>query len=74
MKIETETAQREITPDSNNETPFAAVGADIEGRTSFEHVLSAACDWVKPGGGSSVFPAAGSLPLESGVSMNQLFS
>ena len=68
--------QSEITLDSKNQTRFDIQGADIEGKTSFEHVLSKACDWVQPGAGSSVFPVmqSGTLPpLEANVDLATLF-
>jgi hypothetical protein len=54
-------------------TRFDQQGADIEGRTSIERVLSAACDWVAPGTGSLVFPDAATSALESGVNLDGLF-
>ncbi len=70
--------QSEITPDTNNKTRFDKQGADIEGKTSFEHVLSKACDWVQTGAGSSVFPQmqpGGTLPpLEANVDLATLFN
>lgn len=51
-------------------------GADIEGRTSFEHILAAACDWTAPGTGPIVFPnvATGNPPIEPGVDLSRLFA
>jgi uncharacterized protein (DUF1501 family) len=54
-------------------TRFDQQGADIEGRTSIERVLSAACDWVEPGTGAQVFPDAATSALESGLNLDDLF-
>jgi uncharacterized protein (DUF1501 family) len=60
---------------SPGETRFDQQGTDIEGRTSFELILASVCDWIKPGTGSIVFPnvESGSLPVEPGVDLTQLF-
>jgi uncharacterized protein (DUF1501 family) len=55
-------------------TRFDQQGADIEGRTSIERVLSAACDWVEPDTGAQVFPDAATSALESGLNLDDLFS
>ncbi len=75
--------QREILSDPNdNQTPprppFDQPGADIRGLTSFEHVLSATCDWLVPDSGFQVFPnMSPNNPnppkLEAGVSLRNLF-
>lgn len=69
--------QSEITPDGVGEIRFDKRGADIEGRTSFEWVLGAACDWVAKGSGSLVFPnlanTANPPKLETGVNISALF-
>jgi uncharacterized protein (DUF1501 family) len=54
-------------------TRFDQQGADIEGRTSIERILAAACDWVEPGTGAMVFPNAATSALESGVNLDGLF-
>lgn len=54
---------------------YAESGADIKGETDFRLVLAAACDWVGPGTGASVFPnTQGTLPIEAGVDLGTLFS
>ncbi len=55
-------------------TRYDQQGADIEGRTSIERVLSAACDWVEPGSGDIVFPDAATSMLEPGVVLDDLFT
>ena len=45
----------EIT-DNGNGMRYDQSGADIEGLTSFERILSSACDWLEPGSGPVVFP------------------
>jgi len=54
-------------------TRFDQQGADIEGRTSIERILAAACEWVEPGTGPMVFPGAASSILENGVDLDGLF-
>lgn len=69
--------QSEITPDVNNLTRFDKQGADIEGKTSFEHVLGQACDWVQAGAGAAVFPVLNSATppsLEANVDPSTLFN
>lgn len=69
--------QSEVTPDSNNLTRFDKQGADIEGKTSFEHVLAKTCDWIQPGSGTAIFPVLQSStppPLESNVDLATLFN
>ncbi len=70
--------QSELTLNNKNQTRFDIQGADIEGKTSFEHVLSKACDWVQTGSGSSVFPVmqpSSTLPpLEANVDLATLFN
>ncbi len=58
---------------SSGDTRYDQRGADIEGRTSFERVLAAVCDWVEPGTGAQVFPYAATSILESGVDLDTLF-
>ena len=48
-------------------TRFDQQGADIEGRTSIERVLTAACDWTQSGTGPQVFPDASTSLLEPGL-------
>lgn len=69
--------QSEITPDANNLTRYDKQGADIEGKTSFEHILGQACNWVQAGAGASVFPVLNSTtppPLETNVDPSTLFN
>lgn len=64
----------EIT-DSGSGIRYDKVGADIEGLTSFEHILSSACNWLAPGSGNIVFPNMQNNPkLENGVDFSGLFS
>ncbi len=53
-------------------TRFDEQGADIEGRTSLERVMSAACDWTEAGTGLQVFPNAPLSLLEPGVDLSGL--
>jgi uncharacterized protein (DUF1501 family) len=55
-------------------TRFDQQGADIEGRTSFERVLAAACDWTEAGTGAQVFPGAATSAVEVGVDPATLFA
>lgn len=48
--------------------------ADIQGRTTIDHVYGALCDWAQPGAGDIVFPNRVNSRLESGVSLNGLFT
>ena len=59
---------------SAGSTRFDQQGADIEGRTSFERVLAAACDWAEPGTGGQVFPNAATSLVEPGVDLTSLFT
>ncbi len=70
----------EMFPDSEitgsaGQTRFDQQGADIEGLTSFEHVLSRVCDWVAPSTGAQVFPGVASAApmVETGVNLDLLF-
>lgn len=56
------------------DTRFDQQGADIEGRTSFEQILAAVCDWVEPGTGAQVFPGADAGAVEPGVDPSMLFN
>jgi len=47
---------------------------DITGKTDFDHIFGAVCDWAKPGSSSAVFPNKGRAKLESGVSLHNLLS
>jgi uncharacterized protein (DUF1501 family) len=58
---------------SQGETRYDQIGADIEGRTSFDRVLAEVCDWVEPGTGAKVFPHAAGSMLEPGVDLGWLF-
>ena len=55
------------------QTRFDQRGADIEGRTSFEQVLTRVCDWVEPGTGAQVLPDANLSMIEAGVDLDTLF-
>lgn len=55
-------------------TRFDQQGADIEGRTSFERVLSLVCNWVEPGTGGQVFPGAAASAIEPGVDLSGLLA
>lgn len=69
--------QSEVTPDANGVTRFDIQGADIEGKTGFEHVLSKLCDWVQYGSGNQVFPILGTTQapkLEPNVDLGTLFN
>lgn len=66
----------------NGETRYDQPGADIEGHTSFEHVLARVCDWVEPGTGVQVFPDTSKNNLdiypdgpilEDGVDLTHMF-
>jgi len=50
----------------NNPSP------DITGKTDFDHIFSAVCDWAKPGSSGSVFPNKGRAKLEPGVSLHNM--
>lgn len=52
---------------------FDEQGTDIEGRTSFERVLTEACDWTEAGSGAQVFPDAATSAVEAGVDLSSLF-
>ena len=68
--------QREALPDPGDgagRTPFEIPGRDINGLTSFERILAAACDWAHAGSGATVFPNASSSGLETGVDLGSLF-
>jgi uncharacterized protein (DUF1501 family) len=56
------------------DTRFDQQGADIEGLTSFERVLAAACDWVEPETGATVFPDADTSILEDDGLLDTLFA
>ncbi|MEW8244235.1 MAG: DUF1501 domain-containing protein, partial [Candidatus Thiodiazotropha sp.] len=57
------------------QTRYDQLGADIEGLTSFDQILSRACDWVAPGSGFQVFPDAdiGYPMIEAGVDLDTIF-
>ncbi|MEW8252618.1 MAG: DUF1501 domain-containing protein [Candidatus Thiodiazotropha sp.] len=57
------------------QTRYDQLGADIEGLTSFDQILSRACDWVAPGSGFQVFPDAdiGYPMIEAGVDLDIIF-
>lgn len=66
--------QRESRPDNDGRIPLQTPGADIEGLTSTDRILSAAADWVGSGLGAQVFPNSTLGGLEPGVSLANLFS
>jgi uncharacterized protein (DUF1501 family) len=66
--------EREAVEDGNGKIPLETSGADILGQTSTERVFAEACEWVQPGSSGTVFPNAASAELESGVSLNSLFT
>lgn len=66
--------ERESNPDGNGRIPLETSGADIEGRTSTERILAAACEWVQPGSSPGVFPGAGSSALEAGVPLDLFYA
>lgn len=63
-------------PDGNGRIPLETSGADIEGRTSAEKILAAACDWVEPGTeiGDIVFPGSMDADEEIPGMLGSLFS
>jgi uncharacterized protein (DUF1501 family) len=65
---------REARPDADGQVPLSTPGADIEGLSSTERILSRAADWVQPGAGAAVFPNAPLSGLEPGVEFATLFS
>jgi len=66
--------QRESLADSDRRVPLATPGADIEGLTSTDRILTQAANWVSDGLGDAVFPYSGSGGLESGVSLANVLS
>jgi len=66
--------QRESRADSEGLIPLQTPGADIEGLTSTDRILSRAVDWVGNGLGAGVFPDSAQGGLESGVSLANLFA
>jgi uncharacterized protein (DUF1501 family) len=65
---------RESMPDADGRVPLQTPGADIEGLTSTDRILSRASDWVQPGSGAEVFPDAASAALEPGVDLSRLLA
>jgi uncharacterized protein (DUF1501 family) len=65
--------QRESNPSEDGRIPLQTPGADIEGLTSTDRILSRAADWIKPGAGPEVFPNAVNAGQEAGVNLDQLF-
>ncbi|MEJ8567534.1 DUF1501 domain-containing protein [Elongatibacter sediminis] len=66
--------QREAAPDADGRIPLQTPGADIEGQTSTDRLLATAADWVSPGAGAVVFPAASGSGLEPGVDVGTLLA
>ena len=66
--------ERESRPDSDGLIPLETPGADIEGLTSTDRILTHAADWVGNGLGSAVFPNSSQGGLEPGVSLANLFA
>ena len=66
--------ERESHPDSEGQIPLQTPGADIEGLTSTDRVLTRAVDWVGNGLGDTVFPNSAQGGLEPGVNLANLFS
>ncbi|NIM71571.1 MAG: DUF1501 domain-containing protein [Xanthomonadales bacterium] len=56
---------REALPDGNGRIPLETSGADIQGLTSTERILAAACEWMQPGSAAQVFPGAGNAAIEA---------
>ena len=65
---------RESRPGSEGLIPLQTPGADIEGLTSTDRILTRAVDWVGNGLGDAVFPNSAQGGLEPGVSLANLFS
>ena len=59
--------------ETNGKIPLETSGADIEGKTSTEHVLAKACDWIQPGSSGVVFPNTDPLAIETPGMLNTLF-
>lgn len=57
--------ERESVADANGVVPMEKSGADIEGRTSTERVLSEVCEWMHAGSSASVFPDAAQSAIET---------
>ncbi len=57
--------ERESVADANGVVPMEKSGADIEGLTSTERVLSEVCEWMQPGSSTSVFPDATQSAIET---------
>lgn len=66
--------ERESRPDSDGRIPLQTPGADIEGLSSTDRILSRAVDWVSDGRGAEVFPGNSQGGIESGVSIANLFT
>ncbi|MBT8054547.1 MAG: DUF1501 domain-containing protein [Xanthomonadales bacterium] len=64
----------ESRPDSEGRIPLQTPGADIEGLTSTDRILSEAVDWVGSELGAGVFPDSAQGGLEPGVSLASLFA
>jgi len=46
---------------------------DITGKTDFDHIFGAVCDWAQPGSSGSVFPNKGRAKREPGIQLESLF-
>jgi len=66
--------QRESRPDGDGQVPLETPGADIEGLTSTDRILTQAADWVGGGLGALVFPNSAQGGLEPGVQLENLFA
>ena len=66
--------ERESQPDNEGLVPLQTQGADIEGLTSTDRILSHAADWVDDGLGAAVFPNSSLGGLEPGVSLSNLLA
>ncbi len=60
--------------ESDGRVPLEAHGADILGRTSTERILAAACNWIEPGAGQTVFPGAVTADIENPGLLDGVFA
>jgi uncharacterized protein (DUF1501 family) len=58
----------------NGKIPLERSGADVEGRTSTEHILAKACDWVEPGTGANTFTDLANADIESAGLLDNLLA
>ncbi len=66
--------ERESRPDTDSQIPLETPGAEIEGLTATDRILSRVADWVNQGAGEVVFPNSSAGGRETGVSFANLFS